>query len=273
MISMVRIFGAPVIDPGGKHARTASSSVDIRPEPAPHRGHQLVHGRVALHRHQPRHLHGPGLGDPAEVVADQVHDHQVLGPGLLVRRQPFRDRAVLGRVGHPRRGALDRPALRPAVAVDGQEPLRRRAGHRQVVVAQEGRVRRGVAAPLPQVELERVRDGRQQHPVRQAHLVRLPGLQRGPAARDPGQVPRPGLLQPRLDLQLRDLRYGDRAAVRRTGGRPSGIRRPAGGHGIVRRVHRDEPGAVRLGVDHDVPVRPDPQRVRRRGRGARRTRR
>src|SRR5215211_117408 len=47
-------------------------------------GDELVDGLVGLDLHHPRHLDAADLTDGAEVVAQEVDDHQVLGPVLLV---------------------------------------------------------------------------------------------------------------------------------------------------------------------------------------------
>ena len=43
--------------------------------------------RVALERHELRHAHGAVVADAAEVVAAEVHEHDVLGALLLVALQ------------------------------------------------------------------------------------------------------------------------------------------------------------------------------------------
>jgi hypothetical protein len=66
------------------------------------RAHQVVDGGEALQLAQAAHLHAAGLAHLAEVVAQQVHDHHVLGAVLLAR-------ATLRRPPRPRR---DRRARR-----------------------------------------------------------------------------------------------------------------------------------------------------------------
>ena len=98
MISTARSFGAPVIDPPGKVARKISSSgspsrvfartVDTR---------WCTVGSVTRRAkpstsHRARRRHAP------EIVAQKVHDHEVLGRvlgrGAQLRRQP---RVLVGR--------------------------------------------------------------------------------------------------------------------------------------------------------------------------------
>ena len=54
--SIVRSLGAPVIEPAGNSARSAPTVRDVVAQPAAHRRHELVHGRVGLDREQRRHL-------------------------------------------------------------------------------------------------------------------------------------------------------------------------------------------------------------------------
>ena len=56
MISSVRSFGAPVIEPPGKAARMQSIAVGVVAQPAADGGHELVDRRVGLDGHQRRHV-------------------------------------------------------------------------------------------------------------------------------------------------------------------------------------------------------------------------
>ena len=77
-----------------------------------------MHGRVVLDDHQLGDADAADLADPAEVVAQQVDDHQVLGVGLLVFGQLGPQRLVALRVLRARGRPLDRPRLDAALAVD-----------------------------------------------------------------------------------------------------------------------------------------------------------
>ena len=138
-------FGAPVIEPGGKAARSASSAS----QPARKRPRTVETSwntrRVALDREQLRHLDAARRAHAAEIVAHEIDDHQVLGALL-------RGGAQLGGAGaRPRRGraarprALDRPALDAAVRVDAQEALGRAADDRHLRQLEERRERRRAA--------------------------------------------------------------------------------------------------------------------------------
>ena len=106
MISIVRSFGAPVIEPPGKHARTQSTGRATGLQHAGDGRDELVHGRVVLDDHQLGDAHAVDLADAPEVVAQQVDDHQVLGVGLLVLRELGAQRLVEDRVLRARRVPL-----------------------------------------------------------------------------------------------------------------------------------------------------------------------
>ena len=126
MISIARIFGAPVIEPPGKAARSRSS--DVLPAASlPDDGRDQV--LDVLIRFQFAQL-GDGdairLADSGQIVAQQVDDHHVLGPILLALPQIVaRVQVGLGTVP-PRPCALDRASFHPPVA-NLQKPLGRRA--------------------------------------------------------------------------------------------------------------------------------------------------
>ena len=85
--------------------------------------------RVALERHELRHAHAADLGDAPDVVAAEVHEHDVLGALLLVAPQLLGQPLIFvrRRPAPPRAGdrmRLDVPAL------DAHEHLRRGADDR-----------------------------------------------------------------------------------------------------------------------------------------------
>ena len=125
MISIVRFFGAPVIEPPGKQARMQSGGSTLLAQLAAHGGDELVHGLVGLDVHQVGHVHGADLADDAEVVAQQVDDHQVLGPVLLAGAQLLGQAHVLGR--RPRR-ARQVPLIGFASTQRSRPTRRKRSG-------------------------------------------------------------------------------------------------------------------------------------------------
>ena len=121
MTSMARIFGAPVTLPGGNVASSTSSR-------------------------------RTDLGDAAEIVAHEVHDHRVLGEFFRVTAE----RRGVGRVGAPgaRDGALDRPCAEGS-AVPVEEALHRAREHPVVARVEEGAERHRAGPAHREVETER----------------------------------------------------------------------------------------------------------------------
>ena len=94
MISIVRSFGAPVIEPAGNSARSAATvSTSSRRCPRTVETSWCTDG-VGLDLHQRRHLDRARLADHRQVVAEQVDDHQVLGAELRVGWPAGRARAA-----------------------------------------------------------------------------------------------------------------------------------------------------------------------------------
>ena len=94
--------------PAGKQARSASNAVRSGVEPSDHRRHDVHDVAVALDRHELDDLDGARRAHPAEVVAAEVDQHQVLGPLLGVGEQLGAERGVLLRGRAARAGAGDR---------------------------------------------------------------------------------------------------------------------------------------------------------------------
>src|SRR6516165_9203649 len=96
MICIARTFGAPETVPAGKPAASASSGpqsfLDIR-----HDVHDLA---VALNEELVCHFDGAYLGNPADVVAAEIEQHEVLGALLGIgeefgfKRQIFARRSA-----------------------------------------------------------------------------------------------------------------------------------------------------------------------------------
>ena len=94
------------------------------PGPGGHgRGH-LEEGRVGLDGEERTGPDAAGLGDPAQVVAEHIDDHQVLGPVLLRAGQPRFQPGVLLRGSPPPPGSLHRPGDDP-VPLEAEEEFRR----------------------------------------------------------------------------------------------------------------------------------------------------
>ena len=115
----------------------------------------MHHVRVGLDGHERVDLDRAVLAHPAEVVAPEVDEHDVLGALLLVGEQALGDPRVLGLVGAARARAGDR-AGRHVAAGHGEQRLGARAGDLEVAEVQEVHVRARVDDPQPPVDRERV---------------------------------------------------------------------------------------------------------------------
>ena len=121
------------------------------------------------------HPHARSLGNPADIVAAEVEQHQVFGPLFRVCEQAFLVLAVF-LVGPPSRaGAGDRADRHFAVA-HPHEDFGARADHREARQVEEVEERRGVHPPKRAVERERRQRERAGEPLSQHHLEDVPGL-------------------------------------------------------------------------------------------------
>ena len=130
----------------------------------------------------------PGRLDPAEVVAEQVHDHRVLRAVLRGGEQPVGGGAILLRPSSARRRSLHRPGHdRAAAALE--EQLGRGGEHAVPAEVEVGRERPPLRVAEVAVQASRVA----LHPGAQAHrVVDLVGL----ARRDQLVDPLDGRLEP-----------------------------------------------------------------------------
>ena len=173
MISSVRSFGAPLIEPAGNAARMQSiASASGRSRP---RTTVIIWCTVACDSTtiSPGTSTLPSSRHAAEVVAHEVGDHQVLGAGLASRRSSAAAQASA--IGSGRRAAvpfIGRDST-VAVAVDAQEALGRGAEHGHVAEPQQRRERRRVAGAQRAVGGERVERAVAAQLGRQADLVAL----------------------------------------------------------------------------------------------------
>lgn len=113
--------------------------------------------KTLLDGHELRHAAVLGADDAAQVVPDQVHDHEVLGALLGATQDGV---GVVPRDTGPLLDrALDGAVLQPALPVPGQEPLRAASGERHVVELEEGAKRGGVLGAEALVQGPRVESG------------------------------------------------------------------------------------------------------------------
>ena len=132
MISMARIFGAPVTVPAGKHERSASSDRGPR-ERALDAAHEVHHVRVALDLHVLRDAHAAGRANATEVVPPEVDEHEVLGGLLLAARGApppcaHRPRRSVRAGASPRSGDIGRVAPGTCTSISGDAPTRVHSG-------------------------------------------------------------------------------------------------------------------------------------------------
>lgn len=80
-------------------------------------------GRIGLHGEQLGDGHGTGRRGLGQVVAQEIDDHEVLGPVLLAEGQVPPELLVLFGRTAPGAGALDGPGLHTPLTVDAQEAL------------------------------------------------------------------------------------------------------------------------------------------------------
>ena len=159
----------------GKRRAQRIERVGARRQVADDRRHQVVHGGVALQREQLRHADAARRAHARQVVAHQVHDHQVLGPVLRALGQRLTQRRVVLGTEAARAGALDRPRLDVARRVHVQEPLGRRADDGGVRQLHESGERRRVVRAQPAIERPRRLGAGGFEPLRQVGLEDVAG--------------------------------------------------------------------------------------------------
>ena len=286
--SMARIFGAPVIDPPGNAAASRSNGSMPGGERASTVRHQVLDRAGPLEAAQPWHANGPGRRHAAEIVAEHVHDHHVLGAVLGTAEELAREAAILGAVAAAGTRALDRVRRDDAAGVDRQERLRRgrqdraRPAGRRSAQVEERRERRRVAGPqrAGRGPTDRAANGVSSRRVRLAwysspRAMRVPDR----ARRRPRRSRDPGSTEGERPAAPAGRRRSTTAAGR---GHSAGARRDVvEAPGEPRARRRRAPGRPatphRSGVPGDRPVvEPEPQEPAgpgRRGDGTRGSRR
>ncbi len=163
-------------------------------------------------------LDRPRPAHPAQVVAAQVDQHEVLGPLLLVGQHLLGQPGVLGGGGSPRPGAGDGPGLGVAAGHRHQR-LRAGAHHLEVAEGDVVHVRAGVDRPQPAV------DGEAAHRHRHARSAATapPGRRRRRGCTRGSARPRPGSARARRWSAPRRRPAASRRPVR---ARQAPVRRP-----------------------------------------------
>ena len=114
-----------------------------------------MHRAVGLDREQVGDLDRADLGHAAEIVAQQIDDHQVLGALLLVHGEPGREARVLARRASARRRALHRPG-RHVLALAPEEQLGREREHVELARVDQRAIGDPLLAPERGVERDRI---------------------------------------------------------------------------------------------------------------------
>ena len=161
-----------------ERGREQVERVATRRQPAGHRRDEVLDGGRPLEPAEARHADGARRADPAEVVAEDVDDHHVLGAVLLAREQLAGERAVLVAGPAARPGALDRVGRDVAVRgrPRGTAPARPTGSPRRPAPSRACRgtpaiAERRVAGPQPAVERPRVAVERRREAAGQVRLV------------------------------------------------------------------------------------------------------
>ena len=160
MICIARIFGAPVNVPAGNAATSASSRSRSGRQSALDARDEMHHVRVALDGHVLGHANAADLRDPADVVAAEIHEHDVLGPLLLIATQLLGKPPVLLMASAPRRRvpaigwvSIWRPSTRTSIS--GEAPTMASRPE-----ADEEHVGRRIDVPERAIDVERRRGRR-----------------------------------------------------------------------------------------------------------------
>ncbi len=174
MISIARIFGAPVTVPAGKHDAERVEAIETVAQPRTQTRLQMLHVRIRFDRHQIFDLHRAVIGNTSEIVAAEIDEHHVLRDFLLVGFQILAQHPVFGfgRAAFARAG--DR-AIVESLAVTTHEHFRRRADHCFFTRAQEKHVRRRIDRAKCAIDLQRLASELGRKPLRQHGLITIAG--------------------------------------------------------------------------------------------------
>ncbi len=114
-----------------------------------------MHGAIGLDGEEIGDLDRADLRHAAEIVAQQIDDHQILGALLLVHGEPGLQPRVLARGAPARRRPLHRPR-RDALALAAEEELRRHGEDGEIFRADQRAMRHALLAPQRGVERDRI---------------------------------------------------------------------------------------------------------------------
>ena len=109
--------------------------------------------RIPLDLHHVRELDRAVIGDPADIVASQVHQHDVLGPLLGIGEQLVGQLAILGLGASPPTGPRQRTD-RHEPLLDPHQDLGRTADQREIAEREIEQERTGIDDPEDAVDVE-----------------------------------------------------------------------------------------------------------------------
>ena len=217
----------------------------------------MVDVGVGLQPAERRHGNAARRADPGQVVAQQIDDHDVLGP-LLDRGQQRRGGRPVGlRVVEPAGGALDRAGLDVA-AVQPDEALGRGRRDRQPLLFQVGPEGRRIGRAQAPVERERIEARRQirSEALGDVGLVDVAGPDIGANLFDGVLIALPVEIRAPRELVFESVRCLGRSGPEPVGecGEPRlGAGLPGGGLKLGK-AGGDEPGRAGGVVDHQGRV-------------------
>jgi hypothetical protein len=135
----------------------------------------VLHELVAFQAAELAHPDAVRAADAGEVIAEQVHNHDVLGPVLLALQQLVpREQVRLGQRGAAA-GSLDGAGFHLPVA-DAEEPFRRGADNLLVTQIEVGPEGRRVPIPQAQIEVQRTAARRIEEPLGEVDLEDVAGM-------------------------------------------------------------------------------------------------
>ncbi len=114
----------------------------------------MMHKLVRLQPAQGRHVHRAIAANAAQVIAQQVHNHDVFRAVLGARQEFAHQPCILGRIRNARPRPLDRPGFHLAL-LDANKALGRGAGNHKVTQVLVSRKGRRVTSAQPEIKRER----------------------------------------------------------------------------------------------------------------------
>ena len=112
-----------------------------------------MHRGIALKADELRHLNRSGSANPADVIAQQIHDHHVFSPVLVAANQLSRQLGVLVRINVAWACALDRSCLHAPRGIHLEKALGG-AGQQGFIVVAEDESGKGCGAVATELDVQ-----------------------------------------------------------------------------------------------------------------------